>query len=126
MSRQSHKTTSSIAREVTALLDEWQQGRLTRRAVIRRAVGLGLSVSALAALAGQAGTGQAASAVLRAAQDDPSAGTPGGTLRVATIGEPPHLDEHQSTAELIAVIGYCAYEGLFTYDAAYQPIPELV
>ena len=126
MSRQSHKTTSSVAREVTALLDEWQQGRLTRRAVIRRAVGLGLSVSALAALAGQAGTGQAASSVLRAAQDDPSAGTPGGTLRVATIGEPPHLDEHQSTAELIAVIGYCAYEGLFTYDATYQPIPELV
>jgi hypothetical protein len=43
---------------------------------------------------------------------------------VATIGEPPHLDEHQSTAELIAVLGYNAYEGLFTYDAQYQPIPN--
>src|SRR3712207_8449376 len=48
------------------------------------------------------------------------------TLRVATIGEPPHLDEHQSTAELIAVVSYCMYEGLFTYDAQYQAIPELV
>jgi peptide/nickel transport system substrate-binding protein len=59
-------------------------------------------------------------------QDDPAAGVRGGTLRVATIGEPPHLDEHQSTAEIIAVIGYCAYEGLFTYDETYQAIPELV
>ena len=59
-------------------------------------------------------------------QDDPASGTPGGTLRVATIGEAPHLDEHQSTAEIIALIGYCAYEGLFTYDATYQAIPELV
>ena len=59
-------------------------------------------------------------------QDDPASGTPGGTLKIATIGEAPHLDEHQSTAEIIALIGYCAYEGLFTYDATYQAIPELV
>ena len=26
----------------------------------------------------------------------------------------------------MALIGYCAYEGLFTYDATYQAIPELV
>src|SRR5215207_7644524 len=58
--------------------------------------------------------------------DDPAAGVRGGTLRVATIGEPPHLDEHQSTADIIAQIGYCAYEGLFTYDETYQAIPELV
>jgi len=36
------------------------------------------------------------------------------------------MDEHQSTAEIIAVIGYCMYEGLYTYDATYQAIPELV
>ncbi len=69
MTWQSDKTTS-VAREVAMLLDEWQQGRLTRRAVIRRAVGLGLSVSALAALVERAGTGQAKAAVLRAAQDE--------------------------------------------------------
>jgi peptide/nickel transport system substrate-binding protein len=77
-------------------------------------------------LMGHAATGQASAAALRALQDDPSAGVTGGTLRVATIGEPPHLDEHQSTADIIALIGYCAYEGLFTYDATYQAIPELV
>jgi peptide/nickel transport system substrate-binding protein len=64
--------------------------------------------------------------VLNLFQDDPASGTPGGTLKIATIGEAPHLDEHQSTAEIIALIGYCAYEGLFTYDATYQAIPELV
>ncbi|MEA2529942.1 MAG: peptide/nickel transport system substrate-binding protein [Thermomicrobiales bacterium] len=125
MSRESSRT-PSIGREVDALLAEWAQGRLSRRSVLRRAAALGLSVPALAMLVGHAGPGRAAASVLRAAQEDPSAGKPGGTLRVATIGEPPHLDEHQSTAELIAVIGYCAYEGLFTYDAQYQPIPELV
>ena len=40
-------------------------------------------------------------------QDDPASGTTGGTLKVATIGEAPHLDEHQTTAGVIAVIGYC-------------------
>ncbi|CAA9575416.1 MAG: hypothetical protein AVDCRST_MAG19-3286 [uncultured Thermomicrobiales bacterium] len=126
MSRRTGKAASAVGRGVGALLAEWEQGQLSRRSVLRRAAGLGLGVPALAALAAHAGTGQVSAAVLRAAQDDPSSGTPGGTLRVATIGEPPHLDEHQSTAELIAVLGYCAYEGLFTYDATYQPIPELV
>jgi peptide/nickel transport system substrate-binding protein len=108
------------------VLREWEQGRLDRRTLLRRAAALGIGGAALAQLVGHAGTGQAAAAVIRAMQDDPSAGTPGGTLRVATIGEPPHLDEHQSTAEIIAMLGFCAYEGLFTYDAEYQPIPELV
>jgi peptide/nickel transport system substrate-binding protein len=116
----------SVGREVSALLAEWEQGRLSRRSVLRRAAALGLTVPALAAFVGRGGTGVAASSVLRAAQDDPAAGTPGGTLRVATIGEAPHLDEHQTTAGIVAELGYCAYEGLFTYDADYQPIPELV
>ena len=87
---------------------------------------LGLGSAALATLVGREATGQASAAVLRAMQDDPAAGVRGGTLRVATIGEPPNLDEHQSTASIIAEIGYCAYEGLFTYDEQYQAIPELV
>jgi peptide/nickel transport system substrate-binding protein len=126
MSRSSNAALRLTSREIDALVQEWEQGRLTRRSVLRRAAGLGLTVPAMAMLAGRAGTGHASAAVLRALQDDPAAGTPGGTLRVATIGEPPHLDEHQSTAEIIAVLGYCAYEGLFTYDASYQAIPELV
>lgn len=126
MSQSSNPRSRSLVREVDALVLEWQQGRLSRRSILRRAAALGLTAPALAALAGRASTGQASAATLRALQDDPASGTKGGTLRVATIGEPPHLDEHQSTAEIIAVLGFCAYEGLFTYDAQYQPIPELV
>ena len=122
----SNSQTRSVVCEVDALIAEWQLGRLTRRSLMRRAALLGMSAPALAMLLGRAGTGQASAAALRALQDDPAAGTAGGVLKVATIGEAPHLDEHQSTAEIIAVIGYCAYEGLFTYDAGYQPVPELV
>jgi peptide/nickel transport system substrate-binding protein len=58
--------------------------------------------------------------------DDPFAsGTSGGTLRVASIGEPNTLDEHQTTAGLTAEIGYCMFEALFHYDANYQPAPML-
>jgi peptide/nickel transport system substrate-binding protein len=126
LSRYRDMATSSMRRGVDATLTEWERGRLDRRTLLRRAAALGLSAPALAMLAGRGGPGLASAAVLNALQDDLSAGTPGGTLRVATIGEPPHLDEHQSTAEIIALIGFCAYEGLFTYDANYQPIPELV
>ena len=120
------KAIVTLSREVATTLAEWERGRLDRRSLLRRAALLGMSGPALAMLVGRDGPPRASAAVLQALQDDPSAGTPGGTLRVATIGEPPHLDEHQSTAEIIAVIGYCAYEGLFTYDDQYQPIPELV
>src|SRR4051794_25605611 len=126
MSYRTGKVTSGTVREIDSLLLEWQQGRLTRRSVIRRAAALGLSIPALAALTARGGPGVASAAVLNALQTDPASGTPGGTLRVATIGEAPHMDEHQSTAEIIAVIGYCMYEGLYTYDATYQAIPELV
>lgn len=124
MSRQSSRT-PSIGREVDALLSEWGQGRLSRRSVLRRAAALGMSVPALAMLVGQAGPGRAAAAVLRAAQEDPASGTRGGNLRVVTIGEPPTLDEHQTTAGITAEIGYNMYETLFTYDPQYQPIPML-
>ena len=87
--------------------------------------GLG-SAGLVAALTGVGGSHRAlAAAALDRLQDAPGAGTPGGTLRVATIGEPPTLDEHQTTAEITAVIGYCMYEGLFTFESGYQPIPEL-
>ncbi len=113
-------------REIALAIAEWEQGRLNRRSLLRRAAALGLSAPALAMLMGRAASPGAAAAALRVIQDDPAAGVTGGVLQVATIGEPPHLDEHQSTAEIIAVIGYCAYEGLFTYDPEYGAIPELV
>jgi peptide/nickel transport system substrate-binding protein len=126
MRQSSNHHTRTIVREVDGLIAELQQGSLSRRSVLRRAAALGITAPALAMLAGRASTGHASAAVLRALQDDPASGVTGGVLKVGTIGEAPHLDEHQSTAEIIAVIGYCAYEGLFTYDPTYQAIPELV
>ena len=126
MTQLTGRTTTTTRRETAAIVAEWEGGQINRRSLLRRAAMLGLGSAGLAALVGREATGRASAAVLRAMQDDPAAGVRGGTLRVATIGEPPHLDEHQSTAEIIALIGYCAYEGLFTYDEQYQAIPELV
>ncbi len=50
----------------------------------------------------------------------------GGRLRVAAIGEPATLDEHQTTAGITAEIGYCMYETLFAYDENFEPIPMLL
>ena len=124
MLRRNSDQSSPVEREARLLLERFTEGRIDRRSLIRRAAGLGVSAAALTSLASGGSMNRAAAAILL--QTDPGAGVKGGTLRVATIGEPPHLDEHQSTAEIIAVIGFCAYEGLFTYDAEYQPIPELV
>ena len=104
-------------RRLAALLTDIGTGRLSRRDVMRQAAWLGLSGASATALATAATRPQMARA-------QAGEGIKGGTLTVATIGEPPHLDEHQSTAEIIAVIGYCAYEGLFTYDATYQADPR--
>ena len=123
MSRMDSDQSSPIEREARQLLDRFMDGRLDRRSLIRRAAGLGLSAAAIDRARGR--PLRRSRLRWRVASDRPGSGTKGGTLRVATIGEPPHLDEHQSTAEIIAIIGFCAYEGLFTYDASYQPIPEL-
>jgi peptide/nickel transport system substrate-binding protein len=126
MTRLAGRHSSLTRREVDAAIRAWERGQLDRRSLLRRAALLGMSAPALAMLMGRASTPGVSAAALRALQDAPAAGTPGGTLRVATIGEPPNLDEHQSTASIVAELGYCAYEGLFTYDADYQAIPELV
>jgi peptide/nickel transport system substrate-binding protein len=56
------------------------------------------------------------------AQDTPRAG---GVLKAAMIGEPPTLDLHWTTAVITQEITFHVYEGLFTYDAGYAPIPML-
>jgi peptide/nickel transport system substrate-binding protein len=94
----------------------------------KRGAALGLGTSALAAgLATISGKERAhAAALRRMLRQEAGEGTRGGTLRVAIIGEPPTLDQHQTTAEITAIISYCMYEGLFTYDSGYQPVPELL
>jgi peptide/nickel transport system substrate-binding protein len=57
-----------------------------------------------------------------AAQDTPRTG---GVLKAAMIGEPPTLDVHWTTAVITQEITFHIYEGLFTYDAKFTPIPML-
>src|SRR5260370_21329715 len=56
------------------------------------------------------------------AQETPRSG---GVLKAAMIGEPPTLDLHWTTAVITQEITFHIYEGLFTYDAGYAPIPML-
>jgi peptide/nickel transport system substrate-binding protein len=57
-----------------------------------------------------------------AGQDTPRTG---GVLKAAMIGEPPTLDLHWTTAVITQEIVFHVYEGLFTYDAKFAPIPML-
>src|SRR5512145_1898811 len=50
----------------------------------------------------------------------------GGIFKVAMIGEPPTLDLHTTTAVIVQQITWHIYEGLYTYDKNYNPIPLLV
>ena len=81
------------------------------RSVLRLvAVGLGLAFALAPARPG-------------AAQEAPKTG---GVLRVATIGEPPTLDLHTTTAVIVQQITWHVVEGLYTYDKNYNPMPLLV
>lgn len=46
----------------------------------------------------------------------------GGTLRYATIGEPPSLDQHVVTSDLATTIAHHIFEGLYTFDASNAPV----
>ena len=48
----------------------------------------------------------------------------GGVLKIAVIGEPPSLDLHTTTATITYQIMSHVYEGLFTYDKSFTPIPH--
>jgi peptide/nickel transport system substrate-binding protein len=56
---------------------------------------------------------------------DAGAQKKGGVLRVAVLGDPPTLDAHWTTANFVEVITQHMYEGLYTLDQNYQPIPDL-
>ena len=49
----------------------------------------------------------------------------GGVLRYATIGSPPTLDQHAVTSDLSTTIAQHWAEGLYTFNAAYEPVPML-
>ncbi|NKB63893.1 MAG: ABC transporter substrate-binding protein [Gammaproteobacteria bacterium] len=45
-----------------------------------------------------------------------------GTLRYATVGEPPSLDQHVVTSDLATTIAHHMFEGLYTFNAANSPV----
>ena len=45
----------------------------------------------------------------------------GGTLHYATVGEPPSLDQQVVTSDLATTIAHHIFEGLYTFDANYEP-----
>jgi peptide/nickel transport system substrate-binding protein len=49
----------------------------------------------------------------------------GGVLRIANLGEPPALDAHWTTASLVETLTNHIYEGLYSLDDHYRPIPML-
>src|SRR5262245_6550430 len=49
----------------------------------------------------------------------------GGVLKIGNLGEPPSLDAHWGTQTITEVLTNHIYEGLYTLDAGYRPIPML-
>lgn len=47
------------------------------------------------------------------------------TLRYATVGEPPSLDQHVITSDLATTIAHHMLEGLYTFNAANEPVALL-
>ncbi len=47
------------------------------------------------------------------------------TLRYATVGEPPSLDQHVVTSDLATTIAHHMFEGLYTFDSSNSPVPLL-
>ncbi len=50
----------------------------------------------------------------------------GGLVRVAVIDEPPTLDQHVVTSDLTTMIAQHIFEGLYTFNSKYDPVPLLV
>ncbi|MCL2768475.1 MAG: ABC transporter substrate-binding protein, partial [Synergistaceae bacterium] len=50
----------------------------------------------------------------------------GGSIRVAVIDEPPTLDQQVVTSDLATMIAQHIFEGFYTFDARYSPVPMLV
>ncbi len=46
-------------------------------------------------------------------------------LRYATIGEPPSLDQQVLTSDLATTIAQHLFEGLYTFNSSYSPVPML-
>jgi peptide/nickel transport system substrate-binding protein len=81
-----------------------------QRKVGRRAITIGLTALALA---------------VAGAPSDTHAQKKGGVLKIGNLGEPPSLDPHWGTQTITEVLSNHIYEGLYSLDASYRPIPML-
>ncbi len=118
----------SNERDLLRLLSSVEGKSLSRREMFKRGAAIGLGASALAgALATVSGPRALQARALAASLQDatPGAGTKGGTLTVAIVGEPPTLDEHQNTTGVTLETTSSIYETLMAYDEQYQPQPML-
>jgi peptide/nickel transport system substrate-binding protein len=115
---------------------------LTRRTVLRRGIGLGLSVPAISMLlaacggddddepSGGSGSGDEPTATAaEGTASEPSGsegeGKRGGTLIIGMVGDPPTLDLHQTTGTIVSLVTWNIYEPLFAWDEAFDPLPML-
>ncbi len=124
---------------------------MSRRAVLRGGIGLGLSIPAismlLAACGGdddestaESGAGETATEPTSGSAASPTTvsetsatsepadmgeGTRGGTLIVGMVGDPPTLDIHQTTGTIVSLVTWNIYEPLFAWDENFNPIPML-
>ena len=112
---------------VTVLETEDVSRRLSRRALLRAAAGIGLSIPANGLLAACGGDNDDRSGSTAKPTDTPSRLEParGGTLKVALTGDPPNLDLMQTTDSIVMLVTSHIYETLFTWDADYRPTPLL-
>ncbi|CAA9555908.1 MAG: Dipeptide-binding ABC transporter, periplasmic substrate-binding component [uncultured Thermomicrobiales bacterium] len=100
---------------------------VSRRALVRAGVAGAAGIAAAGTLVprgagAKPGPASARPALLR---QEAGQGQPGGTLRVATTGQPAGLDMHLVNQRTITLIGWNMYEALFTFDADYATVPML-
>ncbi len=114
-------------RDLLRLLASVEGKSISRRELVKRGSAIGLSAAALTGALGAVGGPRAFQARALAAnmQGTPTAGTKGGKLTVAIVGEPPTLDEHQNTTGVTLETTSPIYETLMAYDEKYQPQPML-
>lgn len=67
----------------------------------------------------------AATMALGVAPNAMADGQKGGILTIATVGEPPTLDQMTSPTDIVIMITQHIFETLYTFDAAWQPKPLL-
>lgn len=100
------------------LLDQ----RLNRRKVVGAGVAGAAGIAAVSAMDVSAQGRPFQVSALRRQDGEPRTG---GTLRIASTGQPAGLDNHLLNNRTVTLIAWNMYEALFTFDADYATVPML-